>query len=145
MMTKIELSVREWSLLLKQMQKMENDYPDNYIAKEIVRKLEDNPPRLGTRCNDNVVRSNIMSKDLRYVIRKIPFGYMGECLELGLVVRDKDFNECCNKIQLLAKDYLKTTDMLKREGHKIIHTPVKFYWLRKVKFDIGEFLRVLFD
>ena len=81
--------------------------------------------------------------DLRYVVKKTPFGYIGECLELGLMVRDEDFDECCNRIQLLARDYLETADKLKSQGETVVHRPVKFYWLRKTRFDIREFLRAI--
>jgi len=82
-------------------------------------------------------------KDLRYVIKETPFGYVGKCLELGLMVRDKDFDECYNKICQLAYDYLESADRLEREGHTVICKPVKHYWLRKMRFDIDELLRAM--
>jgi len=58
-MTRLELSIKEWRLLLNQMQRLRDKFPNNYIINSIIKKLESNPPRLGLRYDDDEWEYNV--------------------------------------------------------------------------------------
>lgn len=46
-------------MLLNQMQRLRDKFPNNYIINSIIKKLESNPPRLGLRYDDDEWEYNV--------------------------------------------------------------------------------------
>jgi len=77
---------------------------------------------------------------LRCVMKKTGKGYVGECLELSLAVRENTPKECKEKLEQLIEDYIETIEIIYKEDKNIVLRPVALYPIKKIIFDINYYL-----
>ena len=73
---------------------------------------------------------------LRCIIKKKNSEYFGVCLEFSLAVKAATLRECKEELSQAVEEYIKTIFILTEQGKTVRTSPVEFYLLKKILFDI---------
>ena len=80
-------------------------------------------------------RNEVKKLLLRCIIKEQNGYFVGTCLELSVSAMGKNVSECKHELVKVIKSYLDSIFELHRNGERLVRTPVRFYFFKKLLFD----------